>query len=217
MEEYARLHFGDLALMFDPNAQGYWIPAMPNIGDITQLTEAELIQYKEEEKLRIRDIYDMKRNRPKLFAAMWMQLSDESRQKIMEAGNYETEIRRGDDPFKLWKAIKETHMSIGSASVAINSYHAVEAYQALRMESYETLSMFMERFRAAIDTITSIAGALAVPSQSSQAVSFIMKLDDRFYRFKDMLKNNDAMGIGKLPDTLLEAYTSASRFLTANP
>jgi hypothetical protein len=213
MEEYARLHYGDLALMFIDDA--YYVPAAIEVGDLDPDDEDDRVELFEEKKLRLKNIDEMLKNRPKLFAAIWMQLSDESREKIMEQLNYQADIRRGDNPLALWLAIKQTHMTVGATSPALNRFHATKTYQDMKMENYESLARFMERFRAATDTMR-VSGA-PVPDAASQAVSFIMKLDERFIRFQETLRNNDALGIGQFPATLIAAYTAASRYVVSNP
>ena len=211
IEEYARLNFGDLAMIFVDDA--YYVPAHIDIPD--DVDEIERLQILEEQKLRLREIYEMKKNRSKLHAAMWIQLSDESRERIMELPNYNTVIRRGDDPLALWLAIKATHMTIGASSPALNQFHATKHYQELKMENYEGLATYMERFKASVDTMR-VTGA-PVPDGASQAVAFIMKLDDRFLKFQETLRNNDALGIGIFPGSLIDAYTQASRYVVSNP
>ncbi len=77
MEEYARLHYGDLAQMFALDA--YYVPDPIEIGEFNEedndMNEIDVLMYTEERKLRLREIYEMRKNRPKLFGAMWMQLS----------------------------------------------------------------------------------------------------------------------------------------------
>lgn len=211
LEEYARLNYGDLAMIFVDDS--YYVPAPIDIPD--DVEDIERIQILEEQKLRLKEIYEMKKNRSKLHAAMWIQLSDESRERIMELPNYNTHIRRGDDPLALWIAIKATHMTIGASSPALNQFHAIKHYQDLKMENNEGLAVYMERFKAAVDTVR-ITGA-PVPDGASQAVSFIMKLDERFHKFQETLRNNDALSIGVFPESLIDAYTAASRYVVSNP
>jgi hypothetical protein len=79
IEEYSRLHYGDLAQLFTLDA--YYVPDAIEVGDIEDgedLNDIDVLIYTEERKLRLKEIYEMKKNRPRLFAAMWMQHSDES-------------------------------------------------------------------------------------------------------------------------------------------
>jgi hypothetical protein len=133
----------------------------------------------------------------------------------MDQTNYLTEIKKGDDPLKLWLAIKLTHTTAGGSTAAINQYHAVESYQTLRMQFPDTLATFLEKFNAAVKTIVAAGGA--APDESSQAVAFILKIDDRFLQFQETLRNNDALGIGTFPETLSAAHNSASRYIVSNP
>lgn len=220
LEEYARLHYGDLAQMFTLDA--YYVPDPIEIGefgngedDASDMNEIDIVMYTEERKLRLKEIVEMRKNRPKLFGAMWIQLSEESRNRIMDLQNYKTEIKKGDDPLKLWLAIKETHMTEGASTPALNQYHALEAYQKLRMVYPETLAIFLEKFSAAIKTITATGGT--APDDASQAVAFVMKLDDRFTQLQETLKNNDSLGVQRFPETLSSAHHAASKFLVSNP
>jgi hypothetical protein len=115
-------------------------------------------------------------NRPKLAAALWGQLSQESQEKIKEDQDWEN-IRRFNDPLALWQGIRRSHATIGAQTPAVNQYYAVQSYQNLKMESWESLAGFMERFQAAIEAIRA-AGA-TVPSNQDQSVAFVFKLDER--------------------------------------
>jgi hypothetical protein len=80
--------------------------------DASDMNEIDIVMYTEERKLRLKEIVEVRKNRPKPFGAMWIQLSEESRNRIMDLQNYE----KGDDPLTLWLAIKETHMTEGAST-----------------------------------------------------------------------------------------------------
>ncbi len=206
MKEYTVSHFGDLCKIFTLNA--YYVPPIIEIGE--DLSEAEQIQLIEESKYRIKHIYDMRAKRPMLAGTIWHQLSDVSKEKVMQHADWADGIAE-EDPLRLWNIIKETHSLMGHHSAAFGAHRASDAYSRLRMGDYELLVDFFENFKAAIRVMRS-AGC-SVPSESQQAVAFIFKLErNRYGDLQTLLKRNDELGLGTYPDTLQGAYNIVSRY-----
>jgi hypothetical protein len=209
-ETYARIKFGDLARIFTDDA--YYMPPPIVIGDIDDLDEMELFEFKEERKLRLHKISKMNDDKPMLAASIWSQLSEESREKVKEDADWDVTIHRMDDPLALWQAIMRSHATMGATTPAVNQYYSAQEYQKLKMESFESLASFLARFKNVIQALRN-AGC-PVPTDQDQAVAFVMKLDDRYANFQLALRNNDALGLqNAFPPSLTDAYVAAGRFV----
>lgn len=211
IESFARTKCaGELARLFIDDA--YYVP--PNIEVGEDLSEDEVEQLGKEREMRLKDIYKMNSDKPKLAQAMWSRLSDESKEKLRERPEYDAVLKYKSDPLAMWLAIKATHTTLGARNAAVNQEYAEEQYRSLKMQPYETLAGFKDRFQHALDALRNVNAT--VPSNSMQAVQFLKKLDDRYTKLKELLAQLDSLGnANAYPATLADAYVTASRFVVS--
>ena len=88
---------------------------------------------------------------------------------------------------------------------------ARDEYHRIRQQSGETISDFKARFDHILEMLR--ACGQQIPPDDDLAADFIGKLDNsRYGALKTMLDNNQMLGIGVFPPTLVEAYTVSSKF-----
>jgi len=143
-------HYGDLGKIIED--EYYYIP--PNLdqddyglfdptSDPLGINKAALL---EAVKNRIKKIDRMKDDRPSLYAFIFSKLSRESEDEIKRTDKYGAWSKERD-PLSLWLALKDLHLitTISKNSAVIRT-QAIEDYHSCRMQDFEKLSTFKERF-----------------------------------------------------------------------
>jgi hypothetical protein len=210
---YAQREFGMLARLFETNQ--YFQPPLPPIPIIPngapQLEEQLLMmEYTEKRKLRTKAIFQMEEQRPKLFAVIWGNLSNESKDKIKEDPDWAA-IEQAQDPLRLWVRLTATHI-MGEARIGpINIEMTRQAYNRLQQGPAESIVAFKKRFDESLLAIGSTGAAL--PPQQEQASHFLICLDPhRYGQLRVTMENNVGRGLENFPDTVTAMFAAASRF-----
>lgn len=152
-----------------------------------------------------------------LFAAIWGQLSEDSRDIVKAHKDWE-QADAANDPLELWNIVQVTHVACTVGIDAVDKVMAEERFNQLRQQLHEPLPRFKERFDAAILSMRHLGCAL--PEDVQLAAKFILKLDDsRYSAFKCDLHNLSRLrGEDNVyPKTYVEAYSLALNRLEAKP
>ena len=206
---YAMRTFKDLVQMIE--LERYYVPPVINIPPAYEFEEDnDPGGFK---KARQRIISDMEQSKPALYAVIWGQLSYESEEAIKLDPNWAA-IERSKDPLALYKRLLEVHRTANSGFTVEDKRKSREEYSRMRQQSSETITQFKERFLQSLDAMK--ACGQDRPSDEDQAADFVNKLDNgRYAKFKTDLINNNTLGVGVFPQTLIEAFTLASRYVVA--
>jgi hypothetical protein len=163
--------------------------------------------YREERKLRLREIRYLQSDYPKIYAYMWNRMSTESRAKVRTTKDWD-KTERDNCPLGLWGAIKLTHMAATSASAENDRQRARAAYSTIRQYGSETVAELKKR----VDDVMLLYDAVkqARPTDEEQAADFLAKLDgSRFSTLKVHLENQRLLGVDNYPKSLTDAYNLA--------
>ena len=193
----------------------HYVPAdIPPPGSIEAKTpeqkatnEMNVEMWKEECKLRLREIRNLQCDYPKMYAYIWNRMSTESRAKVRTTKGWDN-VERDNCPLGLWGAIKLTHMAATSASAENDRQRARAAYGAIRQYATETVAELKKR----VDDVMLLFDAVkqARPTDEEQAADFLAKLDgNRFSTLKVHLENQRLLGIDCYPKNLTDAYNLA--------
>jgi len=122
----------------------------------------------------------------------------------------------GSDALSLIRRINTTHLSPDTGVNGLNEEQTRMRYERLHQYSGETILDFKRRFQHALDAMKSV-GLPAIPP-TSIATRFIINLDNsRYASFKAEITNWAKNGIKPYPQTLEEAFESASTYKDASP
>jgi len=149
----------------------------------------------------------MKKNKVKLYAMIWGEMSIESRDIVKLHADYAT----FSDPLQLVRTVIDTHRFTRTTTVAaISKRDGREQYASTTMGFYESLPSFKERFDAAYEVYTE-SGNATIPTED-RAIDFIGKLTKAKYaEFQAWIENS--LASKTITGLTLElAYRFASEF-----
>ena len=163
------------------------------------------------------------RNKLAIFALMWDTISRESQEAVMQraseqpedgenAGDHETlQIRA--DPLLLLTYLRSTHLIPATGARLFDQQAARTVYENLRQRRSESVYEYKQRFQDAVDAMT--LHGLPAPLQPELATRFLSTLDQkRFGEFQIEIYNDATMRGIQPPQTLVDAFQKASRYLT---
>jgi len=214
LSTYALRHYKDLGHMIELEDY-YSPPEIPEPGhnafdEIHDPHGVNKALYVEKLKMREKSIHEMACNRTALYAVIWGQLSSESEEAVKQATNWD-DIESSKDPLLLYKRILETHRTANTGFGLQDRRKARNEYHRLHQLADETISEFKARFDHALDVLGA-CGQNAYPDEDL-AADFIGKLDNaRYGTLKTTLENNQMLGSGSYPKTLVEAFTESSKY-----
>ena len=181
LTNYAGREFGDLARML--KLMQYWVP--PDvIVDMDQLDpQNDPLGIKKDLyvkllKDRVDRISRMERDKSRLYATIFGNLSPESRQRVEEAVDW-VNIETSRDPLELWLRVCTVHMGGELRNPVLSRQNARAKYHSLRQGATETIVAFRRRFENSLELLD-FAGA-DMPSNEDQAADFIAGLDSSRY------------------------------------
>jgi hypothetical protein len=175
-------------------------------------------------KNRIKKIDRMKDDRPSLYAFIFSKLSRELEDKIKRTEKYEVWSKERD-PLSLWLALKDLHLitTISKNSAVIRT-QVIEDYHSCRMQDFEKLSTFKERFENKLQAYNAAMGLqdrFGNPIKEDEEISamnFLSKLCKlrlgNYYAWKMNEINGDA---SKVPKTINDVYLEASTYISPVP
>jgi len=155
----------------------------------------------------------MEQNSPALYAVIWGKLSHESEETIKQDPNWRA-IEKSKDPLRLYKRLLDVQRTANTGFTVENKRKSREEFNKLRQQPYETITQFKERFNLSLESMTACGQDL--PSDEDYAAEFVAKLDNtRYTGFKTELRNNNVLGIGTFPDSVVEAFKLASKYVVS--
>jgi hypothetical protein len=179
-------------------------PAIPALSAalVTKLREFEF-------ERRNKQIAQLTENVP----MMWDKCSPASQSKILEDPDFE-DACLALDPVRLWGFIRRTHLTHifgdGDPMVEVNIQEQLARFASLRQGEREPIASFKTRF----DNQVKANSGAGVPesTESTRALEFFFKLDDKRYRrmlqyYRNKALDNDG---NAYPQTLSAAYRIAS-------
>ena len=211
---YALRQFKDLGHMIE--LEEYFLPPDIDVPERDAFDEhndphgGHSAIYVERLKMREKAIYEMERNRTSLYAVIWGQLSSESEEAVKQADDWD-EIEISKDPLRLYLRILATHRTANTGFGLQDRRKARDEYHRVRQFGNETISEFKARFDHTLDMFR--ACDQDAPPDEDLAADFIGKLDNaRYGTLKTLLDNNQMLGIGNFPRTLVEAFSVSSKY-----
>lgn len=155
-------------------------------------------------------------DKPKLFSAMWAQMSPSSQERIKRnPGGRACLVDKC--PLSLVLLIRATHSSGGRNDTGENHQIACQRYYDLRMGEHENLTQFYEKFMATLNgyltALTQDERGEIAPNDIEQARTFIHHLNSKYGRYKVEIDE----GIRKVCDTVAEVYENISQFYKITP
>lgn len=151
-------------------------------------------------------------NKPKLWAYLWQNMSEDSKARVLTRGY--SDLNR--DPLDLWNAIKVAHVGDGSGDAEMDKLSAENNFENMRQFEDEGIVEFKRRFD---DCVTALVSA-GVPKydEAKLAREFYDKLSNiKFAKFKDRLSDLVLLGEATRPATLQAMYELAANYYRRNP
>ena len=225
MSTYALREFGEMGKLFESaDAEFPDIPDVEDYGDDEYAAEdagpvgrrgtLQRMYLKACER-RERKIEERKSREPALFATIFGQLSEESKDKVRQDANFE-EVWENKDPVGLWTIVGLVHQTGGTGIAILDKRDARKAYASLRQSRYESCLEFKTRFVQAIDRL--IAVEETIIDDETMAIDFIDRLDEaRFSQLKADLYNDQYKGHDTFPKTLVDALILAANYKVTAP
>ena len=100
--------------------------------------------HKENCKIRLREIAELKREYPKIYAFLYGHLSEESKAKVKTVKDWDVK-EASNDPLLLWQAIVTTHMAAVIGATASDRARARSAYSDVNQHPNESVAHLKKR------------------------------------------------------------------------
>jgi hypothetical protein len=208
--------YGDLARIIETGE--YYEPPEIDINAYNLANDPHRLNrdtLREDNKQRAKEVREMISKRPQLYACIYEKLSRESIDALKTTEGYE-EYHLAKDPLALWLAIVATHKVATTTNVeSVVRLETRSRYQKIRQGTYESIVSYKERF----DEVLEAYNDMENPEMADEdiAMDFFNGLDDaRYGEFKTGLLNDMTKGTLGPPESLLDIYTMASRYLVRN-
>lgn len=207
---------------------------LTNANDANGMLRAALNTRVAEREKRIARLEEAK---PRLFSALWGNMSKDSQAKVKEqrvpvppalneAGepievegppvlhNDWDDVASNQDPVRLWQRICLSHRAVDTGLAAVNRADAKERYERLRQRADQPISEYKEIFDEALEVLREVEATIEPPAD--QATRFINSLDPhRYSKFKTERFNAATQGVLEYPATLQDAYDAASTYMVS--
>ena len=145
-----------------------------------------------------------------IFYILWGNMSLESKAKAKEIATF---VESERDVFSLWTAIKSTHRGLDGSNNTMDQQAAKSHYHKMYQGKNESTSNFRKRFEDSLDQLKA-SGYAHVPDEAEMALDFLHKLDKgRFANFHKEIKNNKEILKIDPPQTVVDVYRMASRYV----
>ena len=160
------------------------------------------------------DIDQLEKDSIKLQAAIWGNMSEESKDKVRQTTEGADAVRVGNDPLNLIRAIRSTHLTAGKIDDTQNLVAAEKQYLYTRMRDDETVDAYYRRFVAVVSSLTEAANRAErverVPDGAMQAFHFMDGLSSAYSDYKSF---NDMQMINPqaAPRSAHDVYEAVSR------
>ena len=143
--------------------------------------------------LRDKEIHEMVKQRPNLYAYIEQHMSRESIDEVQKDAEYE-DFNKEKCPLKLWLAIKKSHEVATDSSVGVfRKNDSLASYAAIKQGIYESVVAYKQRFDYVLDAYVNSGNTK--PTDEDQAAHYLRSLDDGKYReLKVMLENDELLG-----------------------
>lgn len=160
----------------------------------------------------------LKEQKPQVAAIIVGQLGNNCKEKIKQS----TIGREGlleDCPLKIMQGIWSTILTTGTSSDIDNFYKAKKSYDDVKMYEDETLSKFLERYEAILNSFKEAAKRAKkeaqLPDDEMQSEHFLRNLSEKHLSYVNLVLT----GVYARPKTLAECYQKASEIfaITVKP
>jgi len=218
-KQYSLLNYGEIGSIFtDLEYPEPDVPEQPLQEDLdNDGTGFVRSSYLEKAKLYEKRCEDIRNKRVQVFALIFGQLSEESKQVASMSSKYSSVVEKSNHPVKLLKILIKTHSTNLTGINALDRKTSRDYYNSMTQSKEETLLNFKRRYEEALKAL--LATGEPLPSEASQAVDFLSKLDRGRYSEFDTDLSNNAARLGQLgfkgdsfPNTLMKVYELASRW-----
>eukprot|EP01042_Synura_sphagnicola_P000317 gene317-biopygen333 len=146
-------------------------------------------------------------NKPRVYALIIGQLSQDSLDKVREMPNWDTFDDEGD-PLELMKRVMATHLIRLGGDMERTKLEAREAFSRCRQQYNETIVQFKQRYDGRIAALKTLDEHIL--EEPALAIDFIHKLDMR--RYCELRKDYEN-GLYDRVTSLSEAYELASNLV----
>ena len=207
---YVRREFGDIADIFTVMSYPEYDEVEYEEDDLKKANDPYGLKRREIEKLMCMRIEKMDRlttNKPRVYALIIGQLSQESLDKVRQMPNWDTFDNEGD-PLELMKRVMATHLIRSSVDMERTKLEAREAFTRCRQQYNETIVQFKQRYDGRIAALKTLDEHIL--EEPALAIDFIHKLDMRRYH---ELRKDYENGLYDRVTSLAEAYELASNFV----
>jgi len=167
-------------------------------------------------KTREQRINKMEQDKSSLYGFILSKLSRESKDEMKRMPNYEI-YSKGKDPLALWLSLKELHLTTTvSKDKSIVKAPAYEEYSTCRMNDFDVISAFKERFENKLEAYNAAMkpydpnDPTPYEKESVSAMVFMRRLCPiRFKDFQAYKVNQINSDPTKAPKTINEMYQEA--------
>jgi hypothetical protein len=155
----------------------------------------------EAEKLRNKELHNLKTSMPKFYATLWESLSIESREEVMQHTRY-LEADVSQDPNILWVIIRETHLTAihGVGLGPLELVQMKNKFGQLRQKPGVSIGEFKKDFDVQYEAL--LGSGVTATAQPELAMLFLSKLDPLRYAAMLAQLTNDATLGRAFPPTL---------------
>lgn len=169
----------------------------------------------EAEKLRNKELHNLKTSMPKFYATLWESLSIESREEVMQHTRF-LEADVSQDPNILWVIIRETHLTAihGVGLGPLELVQMKNKFGQLRQKPGVSIGEYKKDFDVQYEAL--LGAGVTATAQPELAMLFLSKLDPLRYAAMLAQLTNDATLGRAFPPTLHAAWSVSSGWKTAN-
>jgi hypothetical protein len=216
LAEMAIKEYGNLGKLIELGK--YYVPKLELPDYAAMGIDSSKIKVMQTEAIKglAKEIDKMRADRPRLYGLIRQHMSVESRDEVAQQPDY-ADWHAEKDPEKLWQVIVKTH-KVDSAShvTEVMELTARKAYQGIKMGTFETLTMYSERFHETYRAYKATASATnpVDVKDEVQAMDFFHGLDNQCYAaFKMSMMKGWATTTVKPPKTTNEVYRLAGSWI----
>jgi hypothetical protein len=147
---------------------------------------------------RNKQIAQLIENGRKIFPTMWEECSPASQRMIREDPDFD-DAALALDPVRLWGFIRRTHLThifgVGDPMTEVNIQEQQARFASLRQGNREPVATFKTRFDYQVEA--NLGAGVPDVTDSTRALAFFFKLDDKRYRrmlqyYRNKALDNDA-------------------------
>jgi len=207
---YVQREFGDIADTFMVMSYPEYDKVEYDEDELKKANDSYGLKRREIRKLisiRLETMDRLEKNKPRVYALITGQLSQESLDKVRQMPNRDTFDNEGD-PLKLMKREMAAHLIRSGVDMERTKLEARQAFSRCRQQYNETIVQFRQRNDGRIAALKTLDEHIL--EEPALATDFIHKLDMRRYH---ELRKDYENGLYDRVTSLAEAYELASNFM----